>query len=251
MVDKLEANSKDPLYVQLAEVILDAVKQGEFKGGDKIPSEEELRKMYGLSRVTVRTAIDSLVGQNILVKKQGKGTFVAVPFLENNSEQLKGFSDIFASHGYDLKKKILSMAIIDASPDCMRDFGLKQEDKVIEIRRLLYANDIPVILEKILLPLTFSFVLNEDLRGSLYKILCKHNIYPTMAKKQIDICYATPEEAQLLGVKPKTALFLCTDYVNNHEGHCIHKSRQIIRSDIYKLTVKSINFDLEERHKQP
>ena len=80
MVDKLEANSKDPLYVQLAEVILDAVKQGEFKGGDKIPSEEELRKMYGLSRVTVRTAIDSLVGQNILVKKQGKGHSWQSPF---------------------------------------------------------------------------------------------------------------------------------------------------------------------------
>ena len=90
MVKCLATNSKDPLYVQLADAILQAVKEGEFKGGEKIPSEEELRKLYGLSRVTVRTAIDSLVSQGILVKKQGKGTFVTVPIVESNTEHLRG-----------------------------------------------------------------------------------------------------------------------------------------------------------------
>lgn len=70
MRESLEVNSQSPLYSQLADAILNAIKAGEFKSGDKIPSEEELRKMYGLSRVTVRTAIDSLVEKNILIKNR-------------------------------------------------------------------------------------------------------------------------------------------------------------------------------------
>lgn len=247
MIERLEANSKDPLYKQLSDAILQAIKEGEFKGGDKIPSEEELRKMYGLSRVTVRTAIDHLVSQNILEKKQGKGTFITVPYLENDTGRLQGFTDIFLSHGYDIKKEILSMSIVPPSSECARYFRIGKDENVIEIKRLLYANKIPVILETILIPLAFSFVLKEDLTGSFYRILCSHGIYPTMGKKLIDICYATSEEAKLLCVKPKTALFLCTDYIHNQEGACIHKSRQIIRNDIYKLAVHSTNVDLEER----
>lgn len=104
MRESLEVNSQSPLYSQLADAILNAIKAGEFKSGDKIPSEEELRKMYGLSRVTVRTAIDSLVEKNILIKT-GKGTFVTVPALESNAQELLGFTDIFSKHGYDLKKR--------------------------------------------------------------------------------------------------------------------------------------------------
>lgn len=247
MIKRLEANSKDPLYMQLADAVLSAIKDGEFKGGDKIPSEEELRQMYGLSRVTVRTAIDHLVSQEILVKKQGKGTFVAVPYLENDTGRLQGFTDIFLSRGYKIRKDVLSMSIVPAPSDCIKNFQIGKEENVIEIKRLLYANDIPAILETILIPLAYSFVLNEDMSGSFYRILCSHGIYPTMAKKLIDICYATADEARLLGLKPKTALFLCTDYVNNQEGKCIHRSRQIIRNDMYKLVVYSTNVDLEER----
>ena len=250
MVKCLATNSKDPLYIQLADAILQAVKEGEFKGGEKIPSEEELRKLYGLSRVTVRTAIDSLVSQGILVKKQGKGTFVTVPIVESNTEHLRGFTDIFASHGYQMKKDILSMSIIPAAPDYARKLSIEPEANIIEIQRLLIADGVPAILERLYLPLEYSFVLKEDLKGSLYQILCSHGIYPTMAKKQIDICHATAEEARLLGVKAKTALFLCTDHVNDQEGKCIHVSRQIIRSDIYKLVVHSTNVELETRKKE-
>ena len=247
MVKCLETNSKDPLYAQLADAIFKAVKEGEFKGGEKIPSEEELRQLYGLSRVTVRTAIDSLVNQGVLVKKQGKGTFVTVPVVESNTEHLRGFTDIFASHGYQMEKEILSMTIVPAAADYARKFSIDPGENIIEIQRLLIADGIPVILERIYLPLEYSFLLKEDLRGSLYQILCSRGIYPSMAKKQIDICYATAEEARLLRAKPRTALFLCTDYVNNQEGKCIHISRQIIRSDIYKLVVHSTNVELEAR----
>lgn len=247
MRESLEVNSQSPLYSQLADAILNAIKAGEFKSGDKIPSEEELRKMYGLSRVTVRTAIDSLVEKNILIKKQGKGTFVTVPALESNAQKLQGFTDIFSKHGYDLKKEILSVMVIPAPVSCVQDFKIQPNDNVIEVRRILLIKEIRTILETIYFPVSFSFILQEDLTQSLYGILHKHGIYPTMAKKKIDICYATAEEAKLLDIKPKKALFLCTDFVNDQEGNCIHKSRQLIRSDIYKLTVYSTNVDLEMR----
>ena len=134
MRESLEVNSQSPLYSQLVDAILNAIKAGEFKSGDKIPSEEELRKMYGLSRVTVRTAIDSLVEKNILIKKQGKGTFVTVPALESNAQELLGFTDIFSKHGYDLKKEILSVMVIPAPVSCVQDFKIQPNDNVIEVR---------------------------------------------------------------------------------------------------------------------
>ena len=68
-----------PLYQQLYDLLLDQIRSGVYPPGSKIPSEEELCKTYDLSRVTVRNALGRLVDDNILVKRHGKGTFVATP----------------------------------------------------------------------------------------------------------------------------------------------------------------------------
>ncbi len=75
-MDKLESNKKAPLYQQLYDAILNKVRSGEYQVGEKIPSEEQLMTIYGVSRVTVRNAIKQLVDENILIKRHGKGTFV-------------------------------------------------------------------------------------------------------------------------------------------------------------------------------
>ena len=76
-MDKLESNKKAPLYQQLYDAILNKVRSGEYQVGEKIPSEEQLMTIYGVSRVTVRNAIKQLVDENILIKRHGKGTFVS------------------------------------------------------------------------------------------------------------------------------------------------------------------------------
>ena len=78
-MDKLESNKKAPLYQQLYDAILNKVRSGEYQVGEKIPSEEQLMTIYGVSRVTVRNAIKQLVDENILIKRHGKGTFVSMP----------------------------------------------------------------------------------------------------------------------------------------------------------------------------
>ena len=77
-MDKLESNKKAPLYQQLYDAILNKVRSGEYQVGEKIPSEEQLMTIYGVSRVTVRNAIKQLVDENILIKRHGKGTFVSM-----------------------------------------------------------------------------------------------------------------------------------------------------------------------------
>ena len=82
-MEGLKAETAIPLYEQIYEDIARRIETGEYKAGDKIPTETELLEQYGVSRVTVRRAMSRLVSENLLVKKAGKGTFVSMPaFLE-------------------------------------------------------------------------------------------------------------------------------------------------------------------------
>lgn len=77
----LEQNIIKPLYQQLMDAIIENIKNGTYKAGDKLPTETELEATYNVSRITVRRAVKELCDKNILEKKQGKGTFVLDPSL--------------------------------------------------------------------------------------------------------------------------------------------------------------------------
>ena len=78
-MDKLESNKKHRFINNYTMLFLNKVRSGEYQVGEKIPSEEQLMTIYGVSRVTVRNAIKQLVDENILIKRHGKGTFVSMP----------------------------------------------------------------------------------------------------------------------------------------------------------------------------
>ena len=96
---KLNKNSSVPLYQQLIDEIKSQITQGDLKEGDKIPTEVELSEIYNVSRITIRKAIELLVEDEILIKRQGIGTFVAAKKLNRNMNGFMGFSQSCLAEG--------------------------------------------------------------------------------------------------------------------------------------------------------
>ena len=151
-----EAPAFSPLYQQIKSLILNSLRLGEWKPGEAIPSEMELAVRFRVSQGTVRKAIDELAAENLLLRRQGKGTFVAT-----HSEQQVQFrflklvpdSGAPGSEG-PAQRDIVECRRARASADVARALALRTGDTVIQVRRVLSFAGTPTILEDIWLPAT-------------------------------------------------------------------------------------------------
>lgn len=143
-----------PLYQQIKALISRSLQSGEWKSGNAIPSETELAARYQVSQGTVRKAIDELAAENLLIRRQGKGTFVAT----HSEQQVQyRFLRLFPEQGDLASQGPAQRHIVDcrkarASAQVARKLQLRTGDPVLQIQRVLSFDDIPAILEDIWLP---------------------------------------------------------------------------------------------------
>jgi GntR family transcriptional regulator len=140
-----------PLYRQIKTLITQDLQAGVWKAGEMIPSEFELASRFQVSQGTVRKAIDDLAAENLLTRRQGKGTFVAT-----HAEQTTRYRFLRLAAddgcGRDLQRKLLVCRRMRAAADVARPLELKSGDPVVFVRRLLLADTRPVVLDDIWLP---------------------------------------------------------------------------------------------------
>lgn len=235
MGDALSNNSEIPLYRQLIDLIRDKIDTGLWKSGDRIPSEAELSAQFSVSRITVRNAISELVEEGLLVKHQGKGTFVANRRILKDMRKFGNFTETCLVRGCVPSTYTVSKEVKPASISLCEKLGLPLKSEVVVIERVRLSDGLPVIYETNFFPLSYSFLLNENLNKSLYEVLNEHQVYPIDARRTIEICFATEKEAQHLQVDPQTALLLIFDQVFDNEKRIVHLCKQVIRSDRFKF----------------
>lgn len=151
----LDQNAATPLYEQLKEAIKEGIREGEYRPGTRMPSEAEMEKLYDVSRITVRRAVKELCDENILAKKQGKGTFVLSPAnvsYNRLDRTVGGFHDSLVRSGKEAKVDILEKSVIRVSPSYARDLDIRPDDHVVCLKRLMYANGIPVMIDTAYIP---------------------------------------------------------------------------------------------------
>lgn len=160
-----------PLYQQIKNLLLQSLSNGEWNAGDMIPSEVELSARYKVSQGTVRKAIDELASENLLVRRQGRGTFVGT---HQESDIRFRFLSMKASSGERIitHSHVVSVEVM-AAPDGIREhLGLTKQDLVSEITRILSFNGKPTVLEKIYLPTEMfpdvSVAKLSSYKGTLY-----------------------------------------------------------------------------------
>jgi GntR family transcriptional regulator len=199
-----------PLYQQIKALILGSLQTGEWKPGEAIPSENELAARFKVSQGTVRKAIDELASENLLVRRQGKGTFVATHHEDRvHFRFLKLVPDDGEPH-YP-KSKILDCKRLRAPAEIARLLDLKSGDPVIQIERVLFFSEKATVYEEIWLPgSTFKGLTTERLvewRGPMYALFeTEFATHMVRATERLRAVGADELSAQHLGVAVNTPL---------------------------------------------
>lgn len=238
-MDSLNRGTDIPLYQQLAEELKTQIRSGELRENERIMTEMELSEKYQISRITVRKALELLVDEEILTRKRGIGTFVSGKKLERNMNRFMGFTQNCEMNGKKAGTKFLSAEIIKARASDMKYLNLEGDDKVLSIRRLRYCDDAPVIVEENHFPRKYAYLLAEDLNGSLHAILSAHGVCLKDGVKKLGICYATKEEAALLGVTENEALLISKDTTFDDKNEAVYHGKNIINPERYEFNIST------------
>lgn len=171
---KIDLKSKLPLYDQIERNLRDLMVNGHLKPGEAMPGEWDLADLYGVSRLTVRRALDELVRQNWLEKKHGVGTFVRQPTMATIAAGKLSFTEQMRSIGREPSSKFISQNSTTATDKIARALQIQEGDPVIEITRVRLADNIPILLETACLSTTrFPTLESHDWSQdkSLYRVL--------------------------------------------------------------------------------
>jgi GntR family transcriptional regulator len=235
-----DAPSFTPLYSQIKTLILQSLQAGEWKPGEAIPSEMDLAARYRVSQGTVRKAIDELAAENLVNRRQGKGTFVATH--EEQQVQFR-FLKLVPDDGAPgsegpAERQILECKKTRATAEIARALGLRTGDAVLQICRLLGFKGVPTILEDIWLPgAAFKGLTAEQLAGypgpSYALFETEFNVRMLRADEKIRALPATIEQSLLLKVKQDTPLLFVERIAYTYRDTPMELRRGYYRTDTH------------------
>jgi GntR family transcriptional regulator len=209
--------------------------------GAKLGSERELAERYGTSRSSLRQVLAALEEAGLVHRVIGRsgGIFISHGQVQRSLSDVVGVPAFLANQGYVAGTRVLSTKI--AAPDRTTQNALRigANDYVIEIQRVRLADGSPISLELAQFPAdAFPGLLERQLGGSIYEILETHyGLVTSRAEERIEAVNATPDEASLLGIKPKSALLLITRIAYDQHGTPCEFSRDLFRGDRTRLAV--------------
>jgi GntR family transcriptional regulator len=233
------AEDAGPLYLQLKGRIAAAIESGELKAGQSLPAERELASLTGLSRVTVRKAVQALVEAGRLVQRRGSGTFVAprVEKVEQALSLLTSFSEDMARRGKRVSSVWLSRAVHAPSPAEVMALGLTAHDRVARLERVRLADGVPLAIERASLS-TAILPDPEAVEGSLYAVLAERGLRPVRAVQRISAANLGAADAALLEVPPGAATLRIERISYLPSGRVVEFVRSLYRGDAYDFAAE-------------
>jgi GntR family transcriptional regulator len=199
-----------PLYEQVKKKITESLVQGEWNPGEVIPSEIELANVYDVSQGTVRKAIDELSAESVLIRRQGKGTYVATHTEENI--QLR-FLKLTSNFGLKekLDNQLVSFSKEKATNKLAKILNINSSSTIISMKRVLTFNEKPLILDVIKIPAQYFRGLTAEMvverKGSMYRMYeTDFGIRMLRADEKIKAISANFESASLLNIKENSPL---------------------------------------------
>ena len=206
------APSFSPLYRQIKRLLVIDLQAGTWLPGQVIPSEQELAARFGVSQGTVRKAIAEMAADKLLLRRQGKGTFVASHAEEATRYR---FLRLTADDGSApaLQRRLLHCHRMRPPPDVARALALKAGEQAVQVKRLLLAGDVPVVLDDLWLPGGLFKGLTPELlqqwRGPLYGLFeSEFAVQMIRAEEKIRAIAAAPDDAALLALPAGAPLLL-------------------------------------------
>ena len=208
----LDKNSSEQLYMQLRRILLNAIHDQEMAPGQKIPSVNELSAATGVSRMTVRQALQALISEGWLYSIPGKGTFISrSPRIEQNLQHLMGWTEEISKQGLEPSTRLISIEIISADSRTARALEIPYGAQVYRITRLRLADGFPLSIEKTHLVYDNYPGLAPRIQesNSLYQILRDvYHVYSVRAQQFLEAGEADRLTAQKLDVPPGSPVLM-------------------------------------------
>ena len=239
----LDKNAQLPLYAQLMKEIKEQIQNGMYKPGSKIPTEIELANHYQVSRITVRRTIEELCAQGLLIKRQGKGTFVEAPKIYRKVEKENNLSFSASCHANGRKPSshVLSCCFMEAEEWQNEFLKLAGDKRLYHIERVLSADDLPVIYEHIYIPerRVPGLQVEKLENGSLFKLLSEEYqaVESEKGRSTVEVGTASSAIAGHLRMNTGEPVMILTSYMNDCEDNPLYISYEIIAGTRYRISI--------------
>lgn len=231
-IDKT-AHNHSPIYMQLAQSLRQQIIEGKILAGEALPSERDLCELMGASRVTVRKAIELLIEDGMLSRRQGSGTYVT-PRIQAPGSYLTSFSEDALARGKSASTLWMAKVEDVASDEEVRLLELDNGAKVLRLSRVRMADGEPLAIENAVVPADMLPSAGE-LGNSLYKALAERGNRPISGQQKIRAALAGPNESKLLGIDEGSELLRIERLTRRADGRPVELTRSAYRGERYEF----------------
>jgi DNA-binding GntR family transcriptional regulator len=231
----VDRHSPVPLYYQLSQQLEAAISSGVLKPGDRIDTEVDLAERYGLSRPTVRQAIQELVRKGLLSRRRGVGTQVVHSQLRRPVELTSLYDDL-ARASHTPRTRVLDMRQVAADATVAASLNLPDGSEVTYLERLRSDGDEPLAIMRNWLPSDVATFTVDDLETTgLYEMMRRAGVQMRVANQRIGARAATAAEGRLLGVPSRSPLLTMQRTTYDEAGRAVEYASHTYRSDSYSF----------------
>jgi len=233
---QLDQGSPIPLYLQIEQRIVRAIHVGDLAPMTRVSSELELAKVFSVSRMTARKAVDRLVADGMLFRKQGKGTFVAEPKIAHGLSTQLSFSTAMTSLGLALSTRVLQQGMTPAPAEVAESLKIAPGESTVYIRRLRLVQGEPAAIHTSYLLGSYGAVLSTDLEDSLTTAMGAVGARVDHSRDAVEAVVASQQEATELNVEVGSPL-LMIEGVAFAMSVPVRYTRALYRGDRFRFSI--------------
>ena len=237
----VDRSSPVPLYFQISTRLEQAIEGGQLPAGSRLENEISLGQRFGLSRPTVRRAIQELVDKGLLVRRRGIGTQVVHGQVTRNVELTSLYEDLGRT-GQKPTTTVISHEVGEADEHIAQMLGVPAGDPVLHVTRLRLADGVPIAILDNTLPRDFADIRAEDLeQRGLYQLLRARGVTMRVAKQRIGARSATAAESRLLQLPKGAALLTMARTAFDSSGRAVEFGQHCYSPDLYSFEITLVD----------
>src|SRR6202162_1776992 len=229
------------LYSRVETVLANEITNGDVRVGDQLPTEDSLIARFGVSRITVRRAIQNLVSRGLVEIRRGKGTFVTAPKIMQDLKELSGFVEDMHALGHKPTARVIGKEIVTANATVARQLALTRGERVVRIRRVRLANGVPLSFDETYLPLDIGkkIITNNLKVEPLFSLLeRKYDVPLVEAEYKLGAVAATADVSAVLRVPQGSPIFLIERTSYSTGGRPVDYERLYYRGDLIRFVTR-------------
>jgi len=232
-----------PLYHQVKQILLGAIETGQWSSNQQLPNEDKLAELFGVSKITVRQALQKLSELGYIRREQGRGTFVSKPKFGQGPRELMSFTEEMRRHRVVASARVLEQTVMDSDVAIAEHLRLRLNARVLVLRRLRLADGEPMGIQTAHIPLDLAPGLADENfeNASLYSLLeTRYGLFPARAHEQYFAISADAISAELLGIPAGAPVFGAERTAFTGDGKPFEFTKSVMRGDRYSIVLNLV-----------